>query len=657
MNLTDLQHSVFLQALGSAILNSLWQGLLLWLVYETTCVSYKNASSRFKNNLSTILLFASFIWFIISLSLRMASQSSLDSDLAGSMVAYNGIHHVSAFENFFSKIAASLPYLSAAYILLLLFLTIKLLKAYRYVYLISNQHLIAPPEALQEFASKVSAQLALTKKISIWISKHIDVPATVGFIKPVILIPVASLNNLSGEQLEAIILHELSHIRRNDFMTNILISVVETILFFNPFIALLSKAVKRERENCCDDFVLKYQYDPHSYATALLRLEQSRINSMKLALGAVSGKKQLLSRIKRITNDQVTSQQLNYGQKLIALLLVTGIICSIAWLSPADNTSAARNTTTNKELHIQPQKVPLPSSYENLQEAMREASSAKNQKISIAKKNLTSATANDLVNKVTDSLTEVFRNSGISNEWKDGFLAANSKLPKFVFDGKKFELPRSINLKNILPGNLNFTIDLSNIDVNKLNKELREAYKQINSVDWEKVQGDIREAFRQAKVNNFSSRGQVDQLMKNAQGYYKLIEDKANQLQLKKILEDQLKIQKQVQQHDSMLTTERLALLPANTDNSYNTFSNFYQVPSAGEPHMVYVNTSREEPQDNVIFISTPERNIASPYDKAGVTVRRAAKSARNIKRANSSFQLTLSSLPSFYKEETIVDL
>ena len=233
-----------------------------------------------------------------------------------------------------SYAGSSLPYLSIAYIFLLFFLTAKLFTGYRYVYIVSNKRLIDPPGELQTFANKVSSQLRITRKISVWISHHIDVPATIGFIKPVILIPFASLNNLSGDQLEAIILHELSHIKRNDYLINILIAVIETILFFNPFVVLLSKAIKRERENCCDDFVLQYRYDPHSYALALLRLEQSRANNPKLAIGAISGKKQLLSRIKRITNGQVVSRQFNYGQKLLALFLVTGVICSMAWLSP-----------------------------------------------------------------------------------------------------------------------------------------------------------------------------------------------------------------------------------------------------------------------------------------------------------------------------------
>ncbi|MDE3213120.1 MAG: hypothetical protein KGM98_07790, partial [Bacteroidota bacterium] len=82
------------------------------------------------------------------------------------------------------------------------------------------------------------------------------------------------------------------------------------------------------------DKVLSYHDNPHGYALALLRLEQSRINPVKVAMGAVSGKNQLLGRIKRITGGNVIHRRFNYGQKLLALLAVTAIFCSLAWLNP-----------------------------------------------------------------------------------------------------------------------------------------------------------------------------------------------------------------------------------------------------------------------------------------------------------------------------------
>ncbi len=354
MNFTMLQHSVFLQALGSAILNSLWQGFICWAVYDIIVVSYKSASSAFKNRLSTVFIFVSFFWFFVTLLSHLLSPADLSPIIASahSNQQISGSH---SLEQVLAFAVKTVPYLSVAYIILLFVLMIKLISSIRHVYFISKNGLSFPPQQLQQFASKVANQINITRKLSLWVSHHIDVPATIGFIKPVILIPIASINSLSNEQLEAIILHELSHIKRNDYRLNLLLSIIDTVLFFNPFILLLSKVVKRERENCCDDFVMQYQYDPHSYASALLRLEQGRKSKNQLAIGAVSGKKQLLTRIVRITGGRDSQNQFNYGQKLITLLFLTGIICSIAWLSPANNgkvlvKQVAKNEVTSRSI-------------------------------------------------------------------------------------------------------------------------------------------------------------------------------------------------------------------------------------------------------------------------------------------------------------------
>src|ERR1017187_8663166 len=124
MDFVALQHSVFLQALGSAILNSLWQAFILWLLYETISVSYKNASARFKNNLSTILLFFSFIWFLtgfVSKIINHQTPISITFATAG-ITELPAIHTASAYQHFLSYAGSSLPYLSVAYIFLLFFL-------------------------------------------------------------------------------------------------------------------------------------------------------------------------------------------------------------------------------------------------------------------------------------------------------------------------------------------------------------------------------------------------------------------------------------------------------------------------------------------------------------------------------------------------------
>ena len=350
MNLSALQNSPFLQSLGWAIANSLWQAATLWIAYPIVNGAYKNASAKFKNNLSTVLLSSIFVWFCITLFSKYFAVENLSANNSIQFYEVKNIDNAGVYNwhDLVNKFTGVLPYLSVAYLLLLIFLSLRLINVYRFTHFIKFNGLQKPDVEWKLFTQRVARHMGITRKIKLWVSHHIDVPATIGFIKPVILIPLASVNRLSADQLEAIILHELSHIKRNDYLINLFISLIETILFFNPFVVLLARIIKRERENCCDDFVIQYQYDRYDYASALLSLEQSRNIDLRLAIGATSGKKQLMLRIKRIMEIN-SNTNFNYGQKLLALLLITGIFCSVAWLSPQNKESKRQQANNINE--------------------------------------------------------------------------------------------------------------------------------------------------------------------------------------------------------------------------------------------------------------------------------------------------------------------
>ncbi|HEV2832033.1 MAG TPA: M56 family metallopeptidase, partial [Hanamia sp.] len=231
MDFSFLQHSILLSALGSAILNSLWQGFILYIIYETILIFYTNQSAKIKHNVSLLFIFCSFTWFIgtfISKLFLSEKNLSLISESNSANAPVNALPPVREFLLYADTI---LPYLSVAYMFLLLFLITKLFLAYANVYFISNKNLINAPSHLEIFSLKVAEQIGISRKIKIWLSHHIEVPATIGFLKPIILIPFASVNHLTVLQLEAIILHELSHIKRNDYLINLMIAIIETILF------------------------------------------------------------------------------------------------------------------------------------------------------------------------------------------------------------------------------------------------------------------------------------------------------------------------------------------------------------------------------------------------------------------------------------------
>jgi hypothetical protein len=158
-----------------------------------------------------------------------------------------------------------------------------------------------------------------------------EAPVVVGYFRPMILIPIGMFSGLSTEQLESIFVHELIHIRRRDYLVNLLQSLLEAVYFFNPFVWIISGIIRREREHCCDDAVIALHGNPLAYAHALTALEEVKLTRTGFALSLAENKNQLLNRIKRIMEKSVRSYS---GRERIipAILLITGLICA-SWLT------------------------------------------------------------------------------------------------------------------------------------------------------------------------------------------------------------------------------------------------------------------------------------------------------------------------------------
>jgi hypothetical protein len=126
----------------------------------------------------------------------------------------------------------------------------------------------------------------------------VDVPTVLGWLRPVIILPVAVVAQLSPAQVEAVLAHELAHVRRHDYLVNLFQRVAEAVLFYHPAIWWISARVREEREHCCDDLAIDTCGDRDNYATALAELENRRTTAPVLGLAATDGP--LLNRIRRI---------------------------------------------------------------------------------------------------------------------------------------------------------------------------------------------------------------------------------------------------------------------------------------------------------------------------------------------------------------------
>ncbi len=154
------------------------------------------------------------------------------------------------------------------------------------------------PGDVESALQSVADRLGVRRAVSILQSTLVQVPVVVGYLRPAILLPVGVLAELPPSQLEAIIAHELAHVRRHDFLVNLLQTLVETVFFFHPVVWWMSRQVRNERENCCDDMAVAALGDRAAYSRALLAIEELRGPSLGLAVGAADGS--LLSRVRRL---------------------------------------------------------------------------------------------------------------------------------------------------------------------------------------------------------------------------------------------------------------------------------------------------------------------------------------------------------------------
>ncbi len=158
-----------------------------------------------------------------------------------------------------------------------------------------------------------------------------DVPATLDWLKPVVLLPPALLTGLSVQQVEAIVAHELAHVLRRDYLVNLLQGLAEATLFYHPVIWWLTARIREEREHCCDDIAAGVAHGTKAYALALVALEEQRAFAppSRLAMAATAGP--LLRRIARlISHSRAAQPTYRPARPLIVSLAAAGVVIIVA---------------------------------------------------------------------------------------------------------------------------------------------------------------------------------------------------------------------------------------------------------------------------------------------------------------------------------------
>ncbi len=320
-------------AIGWTILHSLWQGAIIFALLLIIFAINKKWSAKAKHNLSLAALLLIFVAFCVTFGQLFNLPSTVkhlaplnDSQFRLSSTSFN-----SSTERYF-------PFLSALYLLGLICQMVVITVSYIKLKQLKKTIHQNFPEDWFAVAEQILEKLQLKKKVKFYLSDKVNVPLVIGFLKPVVLFPLAFVNALDVKQVEAILIHELSHVRRNDYLLNIVKTAIETLLFFNPFVWLSSRIIQIERENACDDLVVSHTNSPVAYAHVLLKLELIKDKSKPaLSLAATGRNQYLYERIKRITNMKTT--YMNTKQRLIAFTLTLVAVIGVALMNPKKATA------------------------------------------------------------------------------------------------------------------------------------------------------------------------------------------------------------------------------------------------------------------------------------------------------------------------------
>ena len=191
-------------------------------------------------------------------------------------------------------------------------------------------------------ATRIATTLGLPRPVHVVDTSLVDTPTVIGWVRPVILLPVAAFGGLTPAQVDAILAHELAHIRRHDFLVNVLQTFAETILFYHPAVWWMSARIRTEREHCCDLVALSVCGDAVSYAEALVELESWRTVRSRLAIAATGGT--LLTRVRRLLGAPADDEPRSAGAMIVAgvVALVICIAGASHFLVAAQPDDAAR---------------------------------------------------------------------------------------------------------------------------------------------------------------------------------------------------------------------------------------------------------------------------------------------------------------------------
>ncbi len=290
-----------MEALGFTLVHFCWQAAVIAAVYKglELALPKLRPQARYTMSLTALLVMLAAAALTFTYEEMRLYQTTPLADISGAVLPELGRQlHLSAL----------LPWFDAVWLMGVAVLSFRMLAGLWQVHGLKKQAQPAPDSVQYRFKAALR-RFGLAGRVRIRLHPAISGPFVVGAFRSVVYLPLSAVTSLSPEQLDAVLSHELEHIRRADYVWNLIQSLIETLFFYHPAVWWIGSKLREQRELCCDDAAIKSCDDPITYATALLSLEEQRrgVPSLSMALNG-QGKSDLLARISRILGEKPDSR-------------------------------------------------------------------------------------------------------------------------------------------------------------------------------------------------------------------------------------------------------------------------------------------------------------------------------------------------------------
>ena len=352
-----------MEALGWTLVHFCWQAAAIALLYRVVDLAFAKSRSHVRYTLALVALMSMFVVAVVTLGyeeMQTSRQGTLTQNVSIAETLHGVMNYVDPapatadeaakpmVRPDLSALSASLvkvmPWLDAMWLVGVFLLSARTLGGWRRIRQLRHAGLIEIPERVRDSFERLSQRIGIKRRIELYVCPRISGPLAMGVFRSLVLLPASALTALSPDQLEVVLAHELAHIRRGDYLWNMIQTMVETLFFFHPAVWWVGDNLRQQRELCCDDVALACCSDPIVYATALLRLEEQRSSHLHLAM-ALDGHRagmSLRERIVRILGDAPEKRREIAPLSLVGVCAMVGLFLLPLPHVLADHVAVAR---------------------------------------------------------------------------------------------------------------------------------------------------------------------------------------------------------------------------------------------------------------------------------------------------------------------------